>query len=188
MRRILGPAVALLLVTTTACAAVLPDRDAVTSSEGSGGAASTSGPTVPVSDTTGESPRFVPEQLADLEIRQITIVDGDTQWGLMVAVADVDAARVRGLMNVTDLGDLDGMLFAWEEPTASGFWMSDVILPLDIAFFGTDLTLVDSYTMPLCTTDDCPTYYGKGPHQYAVEVPASTFWGITSAATLILDS
>ena len=187
MRRILGVAVAALLATTAACAAELPDFTAASTSDPSGTESAAGSATIPASTTTTEPPLFVPEQLTDLEILPITIVDGDTIWVLTVAVADSDGARRQGLMNVADLGDLDGMLFVWEEASSSSFWMQDVILPLDIAFFGEDLLLVDSFTMPLCTTDECPSFLATGPFRYAVETLESTFSGMSPAAMLVLD-
>ena len=187
MRRILGVAVAALLATTAACAAELPDFDAASTAEPSVTTAPTGGPPIPASTTSTEPPPFVPEQIADLEIQPITIVDGDRLWVLTVAVADTPGERSQGLMNVADLEDLDGMLFVWGDPTSSGFHMTDVILPLDIAFFGEDLLLVDSFTMPLCTSDDCPSYPAAGPFRYAVETLESTFADITPTATLTLN-
>lgn len=187
MRRILGIAVGALVMISPACAASLPDFAPASTAEPSTSEAPIgSAPTIPASTTTTEPPIFVPEQLIGLEVQPITIVDGDGLWSLTVAVADDDPARTRGLMNVADLGDLDGMLFVWEAPTTSGFWMSDVILPLDIAFFGEDLGLVDHFTMPLCTIEDCPSYPAAGPFNYAVEVLEGTFADITPAARLVL--
>lgn len=198
MRRILVVAVAVLLATTAACSARLPDFEAASTgepgtSEPSGTTAPpvatdpTGGPPIPSSTTSTEAPPFVPEQLADLEIQPIAIVDGERLWSLVVAVAATADQRRQGLMNVADLEDLDGMLFVFDSPTTTGFWMEDVILPLDIAFFGEDLTLVDSFTMPLCTVEDCPTFPPDGPFQYAVETLEAEFAGISPAATLILN-
>ena len=187
MRRTLAVSLAVFIATTSACAAHLPDFDAESTTGPSATEAPDSAvPTIP-STTTTEPPLVVPEQLTALEIRPITIVDGDIIWVLTVAVAASPAERSQGLMNVADLGDLDGMLFVWEASTDSGFWMDSVVLPLDIAFFGEDLTFVDSFTMPLCSDGDCPTYPAAGPFRYAVEVLESTFTGLTPAATLSLD-
>jgi uncharacterized membrane protein (UPF0127 family) len=186
MRRILGAVFAALLLTTTACAAELPEL-AETSSSAPVGTDTSAGATIPASTAPTEPPVFVPDPLTGLETQSITVVDGNIIWLLTVAVADTAAERTRGLMNVADLGDLEGMLFVWEEPTSTDFWMENVILPLDIAFFGEDLTLVDSFTMPLCTTDPCPSYLAAGPFKYAVEVVADTFTELTPEATLILS-
>ena len=187
MRRILGVAVAALLATTTACAAELPDFDAASTIEPPATTPQADAPSIPPSTTSTEAPPFVPEQLAGLETQPITIVDGERVWVLNVAVAATEDRRDRGLMDVADLGDLDGMLFVYESAITTTFWMKDVILPLDIAFFGEDLTLVDAFTMPLCTAGDCPSYSPAGPFQYAVETLELTFAGITPAAMLVLD-
>ncbi|MBU1865372.1 MAG: DUF192 domain-containing protein, partial [Actinobacteria bacterium] len=67
-----------------------------------------------------------------------------------VAVADTPALRSRGLMGVTDLGSVRGMLFLWPNDTAGGFWMKDTLIPLDIAFFDAAGVLVDLVSMTPC--------------------------------------
>ena len=190
MRRILVMAIAALLATTAACAAEIPDFGADStggSSTENPGSALPIVPSTTTTTTTTEPPLVVPEQLAGLEIQPITVIDDDIRWILTVAVADSQEDRGRGLMDVADLGDLDGMLFVWEEPLSTGFWMDDVILPLDIAFFGDDLMYVDHFTMPLCTADPCPTHSAGGPFQYALELLESSFIELTSSAKLNLD-
>ncbi|MEA3511270.1 MAG: DUF192 domain-containing protein [Actinomycetota bacterium] len=90
---------------------------------------------------------------------------------LAVAVADTSALRSQGLMGVTDLGGLDGMLFVFEETTDGGFWMKDTLIPLDIAFFDADGVFVGGFAMEPCTGDPCPVYRPSGTYRYAVEVP-----------------
>jgi len=91
---------------------------------------------------------------------------------LAVAVADNPQTRAQGLMGVTDLGDLDGMLFVFEDDTETGFWMKSTLIPLDIAFFAADGRFVDRLTMQPCIEDPCPTYLPGGPYRYAIEAPA----------------
>jgi uncharacterized membrane protein (UPF0127 family) len=199
MRRTFAVAAAALVITTAACSAKLPDFEATSTSDPSVTTGSsvttessvttvpTADPTIPDSTTSTEAPPFVPQQLADLEIQAIAIVDGERLWNYVVAVAATQEQREQGLMNVADLEDLDGMLFVFDSPTTTGFWMENVILPLDIAFFGEDLMLVDSFTMPLCTIEDCPTFPPAGAFQYAVEALESEFAGISPDAMLILN-
>ncbi len=108
---------------------------------------------------------------------------------MVVAVADTPEARSRGLMGLTDLGGVDGMLFLFEADTESGFWMKDTLIPLDIAFFADDGTFVDMLTMEPCTTGDCPTYHAGGPYRYAVEAPADElqFVGADSVLTTLSE-
>jgi len=105
---------------------------------------------------------------------------------LLVAVADTPELRSRGLMGVTDLGDLDGMVFIHPEPVTSQFWMKETVIPLDIAFFATDGTLLGVLTMEPCTADPCPTYGVEEPYQWAIEVPSGRFNELPPDATLFV--
>jgi len=98
---------------------------------------------------------------------------GTETW--TVALADTVALRSQGLMGVTDLGDVDGMLFVWEEEISAAFWMKDTLIPLDIAFFDADGALVDTFTMQPCEEDPCPRYPAAGPFQYAIETTVGGF-------------
>ncbi len=96
-------------------------------------------------------------------------VDGQE---LAVAIADKAALRSQGLMGVSDLGGLDGMLVVFGESTDGGFWMKDTLIALDIAFFEAGGAFVDGFTMEPCAEDPCPVYHPQGPYRYAVETPA----------------
>ncbi len=91
---------------------------------------------------------------------------------MTVAVADTPEQRSQGLMGVTDLDGLDGMLFVFQTDSGVGFWMKDTLIPLDIAFFTVDGEFVDRLTMEPCTADPCPTYQPAGPYRFALEAPA----------------
>jgi uncharacterized membrane protein (UPF0127 family) len=90
---------------------------------------------------------------------------------LLVAVADTPEARRRGLMGVTDLGELNGMLFVWEGDTTEAFWMKDTPIPLDIAFFTVGGGFVDRLTMEPCVEDPCELYSASTLYRYAIEAP-----------------
>ena len=107
---------------------------------------------------------------------------------MVVAVANTPETRTQGLMGVTELGGLDGMLFVFEADSESGFWMRDTLIPLDIAFFAFDRIFVDKLTMVPCTTDDCPLYHATGPYRYAIEAPEGDLGFVTEASTLRIDS
>lgn len=127
----------------------------------------------------GEATFEVPPQLEQFE--RVDIGIGSEQW--TVAVADTEPLRARGLMGVTDLGDLDGMMFVWDEEITAAFWMKDTLIPLDIAFFDADGALVDTFTMVPCEEEPCPTYPAAGPFRYAIETMVGGFDGID----LVLD-
>jgi len=85
-------------------------------------------------------------------------------------LAQTDAQRARGLMNRTDLAGYDGMLFVWTANTDGSFWMKDTLIPLSIAWFAADGSLVSTADMTPCVTATCPTYPAAGPYRYALEV------------------
>jgi uncharacterized membrane protein (UPF0127 family) len=111
------------------------------------------------------------------------LLDGDP---LLVAVADTPEKRSRGLKEVTDLGGLDGMVFLLPEPATTRFWMEDTFIPLDVAFFATDGSLLGVLTMEPCTKDPCPKYGIDQPWQWAIEVPAGRFNELPPDATLFV--
>ncbi len=102
----------------------------------------------------------------------------------MVALADTPERRSRGLMGVTDLGDLDGMVFVLSEPSTTRFWMKDTLISLDVAFFATDGSLIGVLTMEPCTEDPCPTYGVDQPWQWAIEATAGSFSDLDPDAEL----
>ena len=122
------------------------------------------------SSTTPAIEPMIPEGLGDFELGTV-ILDG---LELQIVIADESDERRRGLMGVTDLLSLDGMLFVFPADTTSGFWMKNTLIPLDIAFFTADGGYVDSFTMEPCTNDPCPTYQPDGPYRYALEMAAGT--------------
>jgi hypothetical protein len=101
-------------------------------------------------------------------VRQIDLA-GKT---LTVAVASTGAQQAQGLGGVTSLEGIEGMLFEFRAVTTTRFWMKDTLLPLDIAFFRSDGTLIEVLSMPICTSDPCPTFGPSDPYRWAVEAPA----------------
>jgi uncharacterized membrane protein (UPF0127 family) len=76
------------------------------------------------------------------------------------------------------------MLFVLDESSTTRFWMKDTLIPLDVAFFATDGSLIGVATMELCTADPCPTYRVDQPWQWAIEVPAGGFTDLDPGAEL----
>lgn len=185
MRRTLVFPLAVVMLSVASCSSQVPDLERSGTTSTSHSVVEPGSTTTFVTSTT-ETLVFVPSELQGLATAPISIVDGDITHVLTVVVADTPEKRNQGLMNVTDLGDLDGMLFVWDSPTTSSFWMKDTVLPLDIAFFDAAFAFVDSFVMLPCTEDPCPSYPAAGAFSYAIEVPATGFTGLTPAARLIL--
>ena len=87
-----------------------------------------------------------------------------------VEVADTTDERRTGLMGRETLSPYDGMAFLWTDPVESSFWMKDTLIPLSIAFWDADGTIVSMMDMQPCTSDPCPTYGPDAPFVGAVEV------------------
>jgi uncharacterized membrane protein (UPF0127 family) len=137
-----------------------------------GGEVATTSTSIVSATTTAADP------LAAFEVIEVTV--GGEAWA--VALADTPALRSQGLMGVIDLGGLDGMLFSWPGDTASGFWMKDTLIPLDVAFFSVDGSLVDLLSMVPCEEDPCPSYRSSGAYRFALEAPLGGFKAFDPAA------
>jgi uncharacterized membrane protein (UPF0127 family) len=87
-------------------------------------------------------------------------------------LAATDRERAQGLMNVDDLKGYPGMLFRFSQDSQAAFHMKDTPMPLSIAWFGADGSLVSTADMAPCLNqDNCPVYAAAGPYRYALEVP-----------------
>ena len=71
-------------------------------------------------------------------------------------VADSPEERRVGLMGVESLDKDGGMVFVFDREQDGSFWMKDTLIPLSIAFWGSDRRLLDILEMDPCTTDPVP--------------------------------
>lgn len=103
---------------------------------------------------------------------RVTTADGREVVGC-VLVADTGDERARGLMEVTDLGEHDGMAFLFEGDTTSGFWMRNTPTPLTIAYYDAAGEFVAANDMEPCEdSPTCPSYPPPSrPYRVAIEVP-----------------
>ena len=104
---------------------------------------------------------------------------------LRLALADTPLLRSRGLMGVTSLGDLDGMLFAWDTAVQVSFWMKNTLIPLDIGFFDENGALFLVLSMVPCQADPCPSYPAGAPVSYALEALPGFFDTVALGEELI---
>lgn len=118
--------------------------------------------------------------LSDPDVRSVE-VDGRP---LQVAWADSPEERRRGLMEVEDLGDLDGMVFEFETERTVSFTMRNTLIPLDIYFFDSDGEAVGTQEMVPCESEPCPSYPADAPVRYALEVPVDSL-DVGSAPRLV---
>jgi len=91
--------------------------------------------------------------------------------GISVVVANTPALQERGLSGVESLRENEGMLFIFPTPARDGFWMKDMLFPIDIIWFDADQKIVDMWENAL------PSSYPeirtpRQDAQYVLEVPA----------------
>lgn len=106
-----------------------------------------------------------------LEFEQRRILVGDRC--LTVEVADTQEKRAQGLKNRDSLGEINGMLFLFEQPVMAAFTMSEVKIPLTIGFYDDAGVRVDSLDMEPCpsgSASECPRYESKQAFRNALEV------------------
>jgi len=94
----------------------------------------------------------------------------DTVAAIDAAVADDDASRSSGLMDVFDMPEDKGMLFIFDDEEPRSFWMANTPLALDIIFVNSDLEIVriQQNTRPYSDRNVVSEY----PAMYVIETNA----------------
>ena len=94
---------------------------------------------------------------------QITVADQVIQ----LEVARTMAQQEMGLMNRTALAKDRGMVFLFDPPRRTAFWMKNTLIPLDMVFLLKGKVQAISSNVPPCQADPCPTY---GPNALVDQV------------------
>lgn len=90
---------------------------------------------------------------------------------IRVEVADTPAEREKGLSGRQGLGKNEGLLFVFEEEGYYGFWMKDMLFPIDILWIGSDGSIV--YIVESATPESYPlAYVPPRASRYVLELPA----------------
>jgi uncharacterized protein len=71
----------------------------------------------------------------------VFLPEGRSEARVQVELARNDAERARGLMQRKHLDPDKGMLFLFEEEEEQSFWMKDTLIPLDMIFVKSDMTV-----------------------------------------------
>ena len=72
----------------------------------------------------------------------ISIGQGLASTTITADVADTQALQERGLGGRASLSDSQGMFFVFNRPELYGFWMKDMIIPIDIIWLDENLKIV----------------------------------------------
>ena len=150
--------------------AATASTDAVTSTDGS-----------TVVDHDGTEVR-IPATMVGWELR--SVVAGGRE--MLVSVADNDVKRQTGFQQAPSSFDLDGILFVLPSAIDVTFWTHKVPFPVDLAFFGSNGSLVTTYrAVPSCPEEPCQTYRASAS-RYVLATPAGGIDHLTDGAILQL--
>lgn len=88
-------------------------------------------------------------------------------------VADSPTLEEKGLGGRRGLGKDEGMLFVFDEPNQVGFWMKDMLFPIDIVWIGEDFRIATiAQNVP---PESYPkAFYPNRSSKYVFEIPAGT--------------
>jgi uncharacterized membrane protein (UPF0127 family) len=93
-------------------------------------------------------------------------------YNIKAMVAQTDEQRAIGLMYREELGNFEGMLFAFERPGIQCFWMKNTLIPLDAAFVADDGRIVNIAAMrPQSLESHC----SEKPVRYVLEMNLGWF-------------
>ena len=90
-------------------------------------------------------------------------------------IADSDEERINGLMGRESLRSNGGMLFVFDERVREPFWMKDTLIPLSIAFWNEDGTIVAILDMQPCHLAMCKLYRPSTGFVGALEMNLGSF-------------
>ena len=109
----------------------------------------------------------VPTQAQSLPITASAMIEGTT---IQLEVAQTPEQQAMGLMFRSELADDRGMLFPFDRPRFTRFWMRNVEIPLDMIFMNGDEVVAIADSVPPCTETPCPTYGPDVPVSQVIEL------------------
>lgn len=113
-----------------------------------------------------EQPQAQP-MFADYEKKTITVNNKQVE----VWIADTPARQARGLMQVTQLGNNQGMLFVFPDYAVRTFWNMNTLIPLDIVWMKDDVVAGVS-ALPAIEGESITRVSSPEPVNNVLEVPA----------------
>ncbi len=86
-----------------------------------------------------------------------------------VLIADTEQSRQLGLSNTNSLDKNSVKLFIFDKPDYYGFWMKDMLYPIDIVFLDTNMQVI-SYIDNADPASYPETFYPERPALYVIEM------------------
>lgn len=78
---------------------------------------------------------------------------------IKVLISDTDCKKTQGLSGVKSLKDSEGLLFVFDKAGNYGFWMKDMLFPIDILWIGDDFKIVG--VEKSLSTSSYPNIFGE---------------------------
>ena len=103
------------------------------------------------------------------QYRNLTVtVNG---YNISAFVADTDDKRSKGLSGVENMTESQGMLFIFNYPSKQGFWMKEMMFPLDIIWLDSNSSVihVEKGLQPCASVLFCPVYSPLKDAKYVLE-------------------
>jgi len=99
----------------------------------------------------------------------ITIANHQIKADVMTLIAD----QRRGLGGVKFLADDQGMIFPYDPPATPGFWMKDMLIPIDIIWISNGrIIAIDAAVPTVSVGQELPVYRPPEPVTAVLEVAA----------------
>ncbi len=92
---------------------------------------------------------------------------------IRIGIADTEAEREQGLSGRPSLASDEGLFFVTDSPSILGIWMKDMLFPIDVIWFDSNLKIVT--IIPNMLPESYPTIYNPlSSAQFVLEVSSGT--------------
>ena len=93
------------------------------------------------------------------------------RYNISAFVADTDDKRSKGLSGVENMFENQGMLFIFNYPSKQGFWMKEMMFPLDIIWLDSNNSVIhiEKKLQPCMSVLFCSVYSPSSDAKYVLE-------------------
>lgn len=93
------------------------------------------------------------------------------RYNISAFVADTEDKRSKGLSGVENMFENQGMLFIFNYPSKQGFWMKEMMFPLDIIWLDSNNSVIhiEKKLQPCTSVLFCPVYSPSSDAKYVLE-------------------